>query len=90
MPFKVDLNDLSLEQVPIEEKTAQTQPARSNAGKSIYFFAHLALYFSLILDINTLYIMPISRPILYLYMIYLSILYITIKLCIYSLYVIHI
>ena len=32
MPFKVDLNDLSLEQVPIEEKIAQTQPAQSTAG----------------------------------------------------------
>ena len=28
MPFKVDLNDLSLEQVPIEEMARKTQPAK--------------------------------------------------------------
>ena len=27
MPFKVDLNDLSLEKVPIEEMIRKTQPA---------------------------------------------------------------
>ena len=70
MPFKVDLNDLSPEQVPIEEKNRKTHPANHFDDFLMIFYQYfrykLTLYFSLILDINTLYIMLQIHLILYL------------------------